>query len=147
MSSPTPIPPFYRPISFVSPISDTTHTPSHHSLNPFRRLSTYLKSALTLEPSTEARHRESIISDHVDAEHETERRNSVVLGQDGREEQALLEWRRGSVNGFWKKHGSVGGEGEERRRSVVDGEGRGRRGGLGGLGRKWRKMSWGRGSE
>jgi hypothetical protein len=157
MSSPTPIQPFYRPISFVSPISDTTH--SHHRNNNndehpsrLRRLSTYLKNAVTLEDHTSASRRESIISDHMRQQAEWERRTSIVSTQDEQEDRALLAWRRGSEGGFWKKYGSVGSSGGERRKSSVNWEeGVPRRGSVAEkLGMRkakgnWRRMSWGRG--
>jgi hypothetical protein len=97
MSSPTPITPFYTPISFVSPISDTTRRRSstttqsshHHRTNPLRRLSTYLKNAVTLEDSAQAGRRESIISDYG--------------AREDAQDQALLARRRGSVGDFWRK--------------------------------------------
>jgi hypothetical protein len=148
MSSPTPIQPFqYHPVSFVSPISDTTHRHNAPNTSRLRRLSAYLKNAVTLEETTTASRRESIISDRGNTQQEVSRRSSVC----GQEDHALLAWRRRSEDGFWRKYGSVSGignrrkssvnsEGEvERRESVnVSGETKG----------KWRKMSWvRRGSE
>ncbi|KAH5183996.1 hypothetical protein HBH76_141320 [Parastagonospora nodorum] len=135
MSSPTPIQPFqYHPISFVSPISDTTHTQTSPHTSRLRRLSTYLKNAVTLEDTATAWRRESVISDQGNMQQEISRRSSTSE----QENSALLAWRRGSEEGFWKKYGIEG-----RRKSSVNGEGErrlslGRAGGKG----KWRKMSW-----
>jgi hypothetical protein len=166
MSSPTPIQPFYRPISFVSPISDTTHSHHHNSNGDhpsrLRRLSTYLKNAVTFEDHTSASRRESIISDHMKQQAEWERRTSMVSAQDEQEDRALLAWRRGSEEGFWKKYGSIGSEGGRRKSSAGDVYGRRkssvvneegevpRRGSVAErLGMRkakgnWRRMSWGK---
>lgn len=141
MSSPTPIQPFqYHPISFVSPISDTTHTHTNSSLHTsrLRRLSTYLKNAVTLEDTATAWRRESVISDHGNVQKEVSRRSSTSEEENSR----LLAWRRGSEEGFWRKYGVEG-----RRKSSVNEEGEAqveRRGSLGrAMGKgKWRKMSW-----
>lgn len=126
MSSPTPIPPFYQPISFVSPISDNTRPHNHHdSEHPshLRRLSTYLKNAVTLEDNSSASRRESVISDRGSAQAEHGRHVSIASTQDEQEDRALLAWRRPSEEGFWKKHGSVSGDaGGERRKSSVANE-------------------------
>ncbi|KAH7080179.1 hypothetical protein BKA63DRAFT_437102 [Paraphoma chrysanthemicola] len=151
--------PLYTPISFVSPISDTTRRHSSHTTTPLRRLSTYLKNAVTLEDAPSATRRESIISDFVATEQESVRRASIVSAQDRRQDLALQEARRASVGTFWEKYGSVGEDG--RRGSLIGGEGerRGsvgaesatdRRGSVAGgserallSGRRWRRVSWG----
>ncbi|KAH7086492.1 hypothetical protein FB567DRAFT_580616 [Paraphoma chrysanthemicola] len=137
--------PLYTPISFVSPISDTTRRHSAHTTTPLRRLSTYLKNAVTLEDTSSAVRRESIISDLVGAEQESVRRASIASAQDRRQDLALQEARRASVGAFWERYGSVGEDG--RRGSLIGGEGE-RRGSVAGgseralLGaRRWRRIN------
>lgn len=146
--------PLYTPISFVSPISDTTRRHSSYPTTPLRRLSTYLKNSVTLEPTLVATHRESIISDHGAAERESLRHASIVSVQDIRDDQALREWRRASVEGFWERYGVIGEGG--RRGSLMNRDAEGRRGSVGAeseralvgggkSARRWRRVSWGGG--
>jgi hypothetical protein len=136
-------------MSFVSPISDTTHNKTAPNASRLRRLSTYLKNAVTLEDTETAARRESVISDRGNAQREASRRSSITSLQDEQEDRALLAWRRGGEEGFWRKYGSVSSVGERRKSSVVNGEGEMRRRSSVGekLEGKWRKMSWnGKGS-
>ncbi|KAF2820565.1 hypothetical protein CC86DRAFT_304769 [Ophiobolus disseminans] len=150
MSSSSPMQPLYAPISFVSPISETTRRNPNSTTSPnepiFKRLSTYIADAFTLEDEVQATRRASIISDHMGREAETIRRASIVSTQDQQQDQALQQWRRQSVDGFWSKYGSVSEDGARRKSIVEGGEGETfRRQSVGGSTRegKFRKMSWG----
>jgi hypothetical protein len=141
--------PIYQPISFVSPISDTTHhRHSTHNLPILRRLSQHLKDSFTLEDSASAIRRESIISDQGAHAAEAVRRASISSSNDEANDRALQTWRRQSVDTFWAKHGEKD-ESGVRRKSLVENnegemvdEGR-RRANVGGARGKWRRMSWG----
>lgn len=121
--------------------------------SPLRRLSTYLKNAVTLEDTHQATRRECFISDHVGRQQEHLRRISLVSSKDFEDEQALQARRRESVAGFWARHGSLD-ESGSRRQSLIDYEGEiERRRSLSGStmagsvsgrsGGKWRRLSWG----
>ena len=128
--------PLYAPISFISSISETTRPNPHNPVSPttslYQRLSIYLLNAITLEDSEQASRRESVISGHAEA---VRRANSPSTKED-------REWRKQSVEGFWRRYGSLDERGE-RRRSVMDERGEGWRRGRGSVNGKWRKMSWG----
>lgn len=146
--------PVYQPISFVSPISDTTHhRHDTRDLPILRRLSQHLKDSFTLEDPSSATRRESIISNQGAHAAEGLRRASISSSKDEADDRALQTWRRQSVDTFWAKHGEKD-ESEGRRKSLVENsEGemldeRRRRASVGSAGGKWRGMSWGeRGSK
>jgi hypothetical protein len=139
----------YAPISFVSPISETTRPNPSSSVVPntslYTRISTYLSDAFTIEDQSQASRRESIISDHAGQKAEMVRRASIISTEDQHADKELQQWRRQSVDRFWARHGSLDGDG--RRRSIVEGGNgnmwRGQSVGSGADEAKWRKMSWG----
>lgn len=147
----TPVQPVYRPISFVSPISDTTHHNSTSAnLSPLRRLSNHLKNAVTLEEPESAMRRESIISDQGVRAAEGVRRASISSAKDEADYQELQTWRRKSIDEFWGKHGQPDQTGVRRKSIVENSEGEAmtnerRRISIGSAGEKFRKMSWGGG--
>ena len=149
----TPTQPIYQPISFVSPISDTTHHRHDTSNLPIlRRLSQHLKSSFTLEDSASATRRESIISDQGAHAAGAVGRVSISSSNDEAHDRALQTRRRQSVDMFWAKHG-VRDDSGVRRKSLVDNsegemvdEGR-KRASVGSAGGRWRKMSWGGGKQ
>ncbi|KAF3041674.1 hypothetical protein E8E12_003666 [Didymella heteroderae] len=115
----SPMQPLYQPVSFVSPISDTTHHRHDTSnLSPLRRLSQHLKNSFTLEDSSSAARRESVISDLGANAAEIVRRASISSSKDEAEDRSLQNWRRQSVDAFWAKHGEKD-EGGVRRKSLV----------------------------
>ncbi|KAF2033163.1 hypothetical protein EK21DRAFT_109297 [Setomelanomma holmii] len=106
--------PLYQPVSFVSPIGDTTRRHSDHT-TPLRRLSTYLKNTVTLEDPPSAGRCESIISDRNDAKQDTSRLSSTYSAQS----DAQREWRTATEEEFWKRYGKAGEDGE-RRKSMIE---------------------------
>ncbi|KAF3036620.1 hypothetical protein E8E11_004398 [Didymella keratinophila] len=142
--------PVYQPISFVSPISDTTHhRHDTRNLPVLRRLSEHLGNSFTLEDSGSATRRESIISDQGAHAAEAIRRASISGSQDKAHDRALQAWRTQSVDMFWAKHGEVDESGVRRKsltenseEEMVD-EGRSRRASVDSGEGKWRRMSWG----
>ncbi|KAJ4983299.1 hypothetical protein SVAN01_11226 [Stagonosporopsis vannaccii] len=147
--------PVYRPISFVSPISDTTHrNPNSANLSTLRRISNHLKDAVTLEDTASATRRESVISDQGVRVAEGVRRASISSAKDEADDQALQAWRRKSIDEFWSKHGQQDQNGVRRKSVVGNSEGEAmveerRRMSVGSVNGKWRRMSWGgrRGSQ
>lgn len=144
----------YQPVSFVSPISDTTHRRHDTSNLPIlRRLSQHLKDSVTLEDSASAACRESIISDQGAHAAEAVRRASISSSRDEADDRALQTWRRQSIDAFWEKHGERDESGVRRKSLVENSEGemvderRRRRASVGTAGGKWRRMSWGGRSE
>lgn len=139
----------YQPISFVSPISDTTHrNPNSANLSALRRLSNHLKDAVTLEDSASATRRESIISDQGMRIAEGVRRASISSAKDEEDNRALQAWRRKSIDEFWGKHGVQDQNGVRRKSLVENSEGEAvsdaqRRQSVGSPSGKWRRMSWG----
>ncbi|KAH7401292.1 hypothetical protein BKA66DRAFT_450148 [Pyrenochaeta sp. MPI-SDFR-AT-0127] len=109
--------PAYRPVSFVSPISDTTRK-SHDSSNTstFRRLRNHLRDSVTLESAQEAKYRELLISDYAVQQ---EARHQASTGAAANKQHAG-ELRRRGADSFWAKHG----ESEDRKSEVSSAESR-----------------------